>query len=522
MQWFKKHLWLVLALLVACWAGRELLTSSHFYTHDDIQVFRLNEFTECIGRGEIPCRWSDSMGKGYGYPLFNFYPPMIYVLSGLIHSLGFSLITSLNLLMFATFLVAGWGMYGLVQALTKRADLAFLGSILYTLYPFHATNVFIRGVYAENLAWSITPLIFWAIHSLLTKGKTRWLPYLFAFVFLTHLISSYLVAGLSLVWTLALTHLGTQSLWLNLRKLLLSLLLGIGMASFFVVPAMVEKELVQAETLTQGYYSYHNHFVSFAQLFTDYTWVYGASYFGTPPEEMGFMVGHVHIISLTILLALGSYFGLKHKRFYLAVFLTILTLATLLLSHQKSSFIYTLIPPLAYLQFPWRVVAWAALPLTLSLSLLLALLPKKLSKILILIIFASLLLYSQPFFKPRQLDTYQDQDFVSGELTANQQVSSIYDYLPKTVSIIPELYAKDSDFDIPIFYFPGWYAHLDQEPVEITASTPYGLITPVDPHIDPHSLTLTWRETPFRKAMNLVSLLTFIGYGVYLRKSHVQ
>jgi len=49
-----------------------LLTNAHFYTHDDIQVYRLGEFIECFARGQIPCRWSDSLGKGYGYPLFNF------------------------------------------------------------------------------------------------------------------------------------------------------------------------------------------------------------------------------------------------------------------------------------------------------------------------------------------------------------------------------------------------------------------------------------------------------------------
>jgi uncharacterized membrane protein len=54
------------------------------------------------------------LGKGYGYPLFNYYPPMIYVVPALIHLLGFSLITSLNLFMFLTFILAAWGMYNLV------------------------------------------------------------------------------------------------------------------------------------------------------------------------------------------------------------------------------------------------------------------------------------------------------------------------------------------------------------------------------------------------------------------------
>ena len=130
MQKLLSHKWLLLSLFVAILAGRTLLTSRHFYTHDDIQVFRVNEFIECFKRGEIPCRWSANLGKGYGYPWFNYYPPMIYIISGLIHLSGFSIIASLNLLMFLSFILAAWGMYLLVKELTDRGDLAFLGSTL--------------------------------------------------------------------------------------------------------------------------------------------------------------------------------------------------------------------------------------------------------------------------------------------------------------------------------------------------------------------------------------------------------
>ena len=516
MQKFLSHKWLILSLILAVWAGRMLLTSSHFYTHDDIQVFRLNEFVECIGRGEIPCRWSTAMGKGYGYPLFNYYPPMIYVVPALIHLLGFSLITSLNLFMFLTFLLAAAGMYYLARLLTQRDDLGFLASALYTLYPWHATNVFIRGVYGENLAWSLAPWLLWLIYRQVKTGRFQFaLPLVLAVLFLTHIISSFILVGIAVVW---IGLLGFKQ-W---KTFLVQFFVGIGLSAFFFIPAIFEKGLVQSDTLTQGYYAYTNHFVGLKQLFIDYTWVYGASYWGTPPEEMGFMVGHVHIILLLVSLGLCLVYVRKRSTLTLAGGLLGLSAVLLFMTHSKSVALWSLVPSLSFIQFPWRLIGWAGLPLILSLVLLISTIPRKLSYVIALVSLVCLVIYSSPFFRPRGYDSYNDSDFTAGELTANQQVSSIYDYLPTTVKVIPEVYAQDSDYPLPVFYFPGWTARVGGEPVEIVPTDPHGFIAPKSSSIPVESLELTWRETPFRLVMDILSLVTLVGYLVYYRRTHVQ
>lgn len=232
-----EHRWLILSLLVAILAGRMLLSTHHFYVHDDIQVFRLNEFVECLKTGQIPCRWSSELGKGYGYPWFNFYPPMIYLISSGFHLLGFSLITSLNLLAFASMILAAWGMYLLVKELTENPPIAFFGSLLLTLYPFHATNIFLRGVYAENLAWSLTPWLWLYLTRQLKFQKTQAiLPFLFALLYLTHIISSFIVTGLSILFVVAL-HFLYQTGLRPLKKIAWQLGLAVAMAAFFLLPA---------------------------------------------------------------------------------------------------------------------------------------------------------------------------------------------------------------------------------------------------------------------------------------------
>lgn len=523
MQWLRTHRFLLLSLFVAALAGRMLLTGSHFYTHDDIQVFRTNEFIECLNRGELPCRWSDSLGKGYGYPWFNYYPPMIYVIPAVLHLTGLSLILSLNLFTFLTFLLAAWSMYLLVKELTKREDLGFLGSILYTLYPFHAINVFVRGVSAENLAWSFAPLLLLLLYRQAKSSQFVWnLPLLFAVLYLTHIISSFVLTGLAFVWTLLIARVHRQKLGPALARLALAILVGLGMAAYFIVPALVEKNLVQSDSLTEGYYAHTNHYVSFAQLFREYKWNYAASLWGEAWDEMPFMVGHVHTVLLAILLVFLFFFR-PHQagtEIWLISGLLVLTGGLLFLSHFKSDFVWTLLPPLAYVQFPWRFIVWAGLPLVMAISLLLSLYPRKFSSPTIILVAVVLIIYAYPFFFPRGYDHYTDADYLTGAELKEQQTKSLFDYLPVTVKQVPEKHAGDSDFPLPVFYFPGWTASVGGVPVKIGPDPIFGLITPEASVTG--ELKLTWVETPFRAMMDYLSVLTLVIYAYMYNRAYAK
>lgn len=490
MQKILAHKWLLFSLLIAIFAGRMLLTDHHFYVHDDIQVFRVNEFINCFKEGQIPCRWSNNLGKGYGMPWFNFYPPMIYLIPAMIHQTGLSIIASLNLLMFLSFILAAWGMYCLVKALTMREDVAYLGSILFTLYPFHATNVFLRGVYAENLAWSLAP---WILYYLYRQAKSgifeKVLPWLFALIFLTHVISSFLIIGSALVFVSLIN-------FKSIKLVLGQIFLAICFSAFFLIPALVEKNLVQSTSLIEGYYSYLNHFVTLKQLFINYTWNYGSSYWDTPSVEMGYMVGHIHLILLSVLSLITIIYYRHSEKLKLIIAMIGIFIFTIFLTHNQSAPIWRMVSNLSYIQFPWRFIGWAGIPLVLSLSLMLSLLTSRSRQIIIILTTIALLFYSYPFFFPREYDGYQDADFISGQFKLEQQSKALFDYLPLTVPQIPtEPYG--------IFYFPGWTSSIK---LEVDNQT--GLI--VNPPRD-----LAWHETPFRLAMDLVSLSSLLAYLMY-------
>jgi hypothetical protein len=72
-----------------------------------------------------------------------------------------------------------------------------------------------------------------------------------------------------------------------------SLLLGLGLAAFFWVPALVERQFVSLERLREGYLHYGNHFVFFWQ-FLDSAWGYGFSVVGSG-DGMSFSLGWVYL-----------------------------------------------------------------------------------------------------------------------------------------------------------------------------------------------------------------------------------
>src|SRR3989344_2729484 len=92
----------------------------YFPMHDDLQAMRQLQMDKCFSDGQIPCRWVPDMGYGYGYPLFNYYPPFPYYLGEAIHLLGFSFLDTIKVLYILVFLTSGFAMYLLAKEFWGR------------------------------------------------------------------------------------------------------------------------------------------------------------------------------------------------------------------------------------------------------------------------------------------------------------------------------------------------------------------------------------------------------------------
>lgn len=539
----KKKIPLLLVILVALLVGWNLLRPGYFSMHDDVQVMRLYQMEKCLKDGQIPCRWVPDMGAGYGHPLYNYHPVFAYYLGMFFRLTGLSLVWTTKILFFLTYLLSALFMYLLVKEFFGPWGGAVAGS-LYILAPYHAVEVYVRGAMTESWGVTFFPLIFWAIYKLIKTEKfSFFLAAIFSltFLFLSHNIMTLIFTPLAFAW--GIYWIFQSGKWKKIIPLGMTFLWAFGLATFFVLPAFLEKSLVKIESLTSDYYNFRHHFVAVRQLFFDRTWGYGPSHPG-PDDNLSLQLGWPHWWLVIIAGGVFLHFLFrkeKKKLWPLAFFLALFPLAVLM-THAKSVFIWEAIPLLSFVQFPWRFLTLAMFGASFLAASLVGIFKKLQARVTVgtfLVILTAFL--NLGYFRPERYD-YQmtDQKKLAGEEWRIQSMATLLDYIPQSVAqyptgLAPEApwvvegqarvseFRKRSDFwrftiesvgeesstvEVPVFDFPRWEVLIDQAKVNHQVNPETGVIK-VNVPTGKHTVVGWLRNTPLREAANLISLSSF-------------
>src|SRR3989338_8373369 len=102
---------LVAVLFFGILASRHLFTPGYFNMHDDLQVMRTLEMEKCFKDFQVPCRWVPDMGYGFGFPLFNYYPPLPYLFGMFFRLIGLTFTYVVKFTFAAAILFSGLAMY---------------------------------------------------------------------------------------------------------------------------------------------------------------------------------------------------------------------------------------------------------------------------------------------------------------------------------------------------------------------------------------------------------------------------
>ncbi|MBI3282925.1 hypothetical protein HYZ70_02510, partial [Candidatus Curtissbacteria bacterium] len=222
----------LLILLISVWLSLPLLAPGLHQIHDDQQVARLYLFDKALAAGQFPVRWVDELGFGFGYPLFNFYPPLVYILGELFHQLGFGFIDSTKLVFAASIFASGIAMYVFARSLWDKFP-ALVASAFYIFLPYRALDIYIRGALAESFSFVWLPLILWSFHKLIATGKRVYI--LPASMFLALLMITHNLIFLPFVLILPMYLLflivGSQDRKLSTVYCLLSTVLAFGLSA---------------------------------------------------------------------------------------------------------------------------------------------------------------------------------------------------------------------------------------------------------------------------------------------------
>lgn len=478
----KNSLPLIIVFVFGILAARTLIfQKGYFMMHDDLQMMRQLMMEKCFSDGQIPCRWVPDMGFGYGFPLFNFYPPLPYLIGQGIRILGFSFTDTVKINFALSLILSGVGMYFLAKEFFGRAG-GILSAIFYIWAPYHAVEVYVRGALNENYALIFFPLIFLFSYKLI-RSDNNYLKW---------------VIGLSLSWFGLLTSHNLMvmiftpffGLWVlllmvlynfkRLPHLLLSGIWALGLASFFTIPALLENSFTQIKNQLSGYFEYSAHFVTIRQLLVSRFWDYGGSAWETENDRMSFSIGHIHwILSLLIgIVILPKIFsvklkGLRNKKLFIELrkhpvlmiggYLFVVGWFAAFMTHSRSTPLYLLISQLQYVQFSWRFLTIVIF----TFSFLIGIIPRifnglkrveipvigfflkiisSLSQTAVVFLLAGILVLANwSYFKPYggKMGPLTDEEKFSGVAWELQQAAGAMDYLPIAANKVPTEFKSD-------------------------------------------------------------------------------
>jgi len=346
-------------------------------------------------------RWTAWTNHGFGEPRFIFYPPLSWLLgAALTLLLPDASVPIVYIVLVQTF--AGLSAYLLLRRLvTQRA--ALLGAAFYVINPNALLLTYIRSDFAEQLACAFLPLLLLAtlrLCGLLEDSSLRsspiasfslWLAVIWLCNAPAAVISTYSVCFL-MAWAAA-------SLW-SVRPVargVAGLLLGFGLAAFYIVPAAYEQRWVNiGQALASGLLPSQN-FLFTAINDVEHTWFN--------------WIASICTLSLILLLALTALFSRRFSRETSSNMSTRRTAMALLLLGSVATFLtlrwsspfWNLLPKLRFVQFPWRWISILALLTSCSLAFVL-------ERRRGWIWFALLLLLSLPLAQFLVVNTWWDPD----------------------------------------------------------------------------------------------------------------
>lgn len=441
MQKYKNILFVILVSLLSFLTVVPLFHSGFFPIHDNTQVTRVFEMHQSLSDGMFPVRWVSDLGYGYGYPIFSFYAPLAYYIGALFMALGLSAVVATKMMIGLGLIMAGVTMYFLAREFWGEKG-GLVAGVLYTLAPYHGTNVYVRGAIAEMWAYVFIPLAFWGIWKF---SKSLYWPYFIfgsigiAGIVISHNLTAMMIIPFLSFFSFILVFLKRKD---GPRAFAPFLIIGAGLllASFYWIPTLSEIRYTNVSSQTGGGSDYKYHFVCFQQF-----WTSQIGYGGSSPgciDGMSLQLGKLHIFAFFASIV-GAFFWRKNKYFYPIIAAQVVAVSGIILATTTSTPLWESVPLMKYFQFPWRFETLFLLGSSFLAGFIVVFCKKifkeseVVSVIFTVVIIMLSVFYYQKFFVPQSF--ISDASKQTDKTYIRSKVSSISDeYLPKNFDRPPK------------------------------------------------------------------------------------
>ncbi len=342
-QWYRRNVLLLavvgIAVLPLAWRGPSCGQDFDFH---------LQNWMEVVAHwhaGVLYPHWAASANDGAGEPRLIFYPPLSWMLGGLLGVLlpwkwvGFAYTT-------LVLLGAAWSFRAMAREWLSEST-ATLAACVYAVNPYMLFVAYERAAMAELLAAVWMPLL--VLYGLRRAGSFIPLALTVAALWLTDAPAA--VMGMYFLVLVVVVAAVGEKRWQLLKHAAAATALGLGLAGFLLVPALYEERWVQIwraiGLLMRVEDSFLFGFVNPAQV----------------PAEERFDAGyHNHVlgmaswvaVALLAAMAITAVLAWRKRRGGLWWPLVAAGAAIAALQFRWSAIVWRLAPELRYLQFPWR------------------------------------------------------------------------------------------------------------------------------------------------------------------------
>ena len=351
----KKPQLLALAVVAAMAVCFPLFTWQLPSGHDAFSYHaRLVEFHENIMQGIFSPRWAPDFDYGAGQPFFIFSAPLPYYAAEMWRLLGFDSVTSFNLAAIIAILASAVLMF-LLADYHFGSKAGLLAAAAYVYAPYFHVDIFVRHDFSELMAFPLYPLSLYGFSRYARERNLRFLvlgALAWSGVILAHSPSAVLFSPFLLAFV-AFFGWKIQSLR-AFAAMLAGIAIGIGLAAYVWLPALLELRYIHVERTLEGEFHYMHHFV-YPQQFFSVMWGYGKSIPGAD-DQMSFSIG----LGQMLLIPSAAWLIFTEKKRAMLqwfVFLgsSLLILAVMMTPVSRS--LWDHLPLLKQVQFPWRLLA---------------------------------------------------------------------------------------------------------------------------------------------------------------------
>ncbi|MGD1902722.1 MAG: 6-pyruvoyl-tetrahydropterin synthase-related protein [Geitlerinemataceae cyanobacterium] len=319
----------------------------------------LVHFFDQIQAGNLYPRWLPHTNYGYGSPNFVFYSPLAYYLGSFFFAFGADIPRVLAGIYILSFSVGSVALYCFLKSLSGQRLPALLAALLFALSPFIIWDAYDRLALSSLLATCLFPVLLWTTHLAATGEKYKLtLSFTSLIITISHPPSFILF---NLFWFPYLFWMYSSIPIRRKLEVCGYMVLGWGLAAFYLVPAALEKHLISSDALKGVMGGISNNIIGIE----------------TPKNNNSFVAVRKiwwSQLRFFITLAVLSFFTWKHRteRFITPHKVVAVFLAVLFFTHKVSLSLWETIKPLEIIQFPFRLMPLLAVAIALLFYTLMA------------------------------------------------------------------------------------------------------------------------------------------------------